>query len=188
MLYTDGLVEERDRDIDVGLELLRSTLAGTGRRSPDDTCRAVLDALLPARPGDDIALIVADTRVLDADHIAEWDIPSDPVAVGEVRAAVTRQLAAWGLDELVFSAELILSELVTNALRYGTGPIQVRVLRDHSLICEVFDGSSTSPRLRYAAGTDEGGRGLFLVAQLAERWGTRYTLAGKVIWAELPLP
>ncbi|MEU1529162.1 SpoIIE family protein phosphatase [Streptomyces fagopyri] len=188
VLYTDGLVEDRDRDIDVGLELLRTALTGTGHRSPDDICRGVLDTLLPARPGDDIALIVAGTRVLDADHIAEWEVPSDPVAVGEVRAAVTRQLAEWGLDELAFSTELILSELVTNAIRYGSGPIQVRVLRDHSLICEVFDGSSTSPRLRYAAGTDEGGRGLFLVAQVAERWGTRYTLAGKVIWAEQPLP
>ncbi|MFI5816208.1 SpoIIE family protein phosphatase [Streptomyces sp. NPDC051643] len=188
VLYTDGLVEDRDRDIDAGLELLRTTLTATGRRSPEDTCRAVLDALLPARPSDDIALIVADTRVLDADHIAEWEVPSDPVAVGEIRAAVTRQLAEWDLDELAFSTELILSELVTNALRYGSGPIQVRMLRDHSLICEVFDGSSTSPRLRYAAGTDEGGRGLFLVAQVAERWGTRYTPAGKVIWAEQPLP
>lgn len=89
---------------------------------------------------------------------------------------------------MAFTTELILSELVTNAIRYGSGTIQVRVLRDRSLICEVSDNSSTSPRLRYAATTDEGGRGLFLVAQLAERWGTRYTPAGKVIWAEQPLP
>jgi hypothetical protein len=52
----------------------------------------------------------------------------------------------------------------------------------------VYDSSNTSPHLRYAASTDEGGRGLFLVAQIAERWGTRYTPAGKVIWAEQPLP
>ena len=93
----------------------------------------------------------------------------------------------WGLDELAFTTELILSELVTNAIRYGSGPIRVRLLRDRSLICEVSDGSSTSPHLRYAATTDEGGRGLFLVAQLAERWGTRYTPEGKVIWAEQAL-
>jgi hypothetical protein len=62
------------------------------------------------------------------------------------------------------------------------------MLRDRSLICEVFDSSNTSPHLRYAATTDEGGRGLFLVARLAERWGTRYTATGKVIWAEQPLP
>jgi hypothetical protein len=55
------------------------------------------------------------------------------------------------------------------------------------LICEVSDGSSTSPHLRQATATDEGGRGLFLVAQLAQRWGTRYTARGKVIWAEQSL-
>ncbi len=187
VLYTDGLVEDRERDIDVGLELLRTALTGADR-SPEDTCQAVLDALLPPRPSDDIALIVAGTRALGADRIAEWRVPSDPAAVGEVRASVTRQLTEWGLDDLVFTTELILSELVTNAIRYGNGPIEVRMLRDRSLICEVFDGSNTSPHLRYAASTDEGGRGLFLVAQLTERWGTRYTPAGKVIWTEQPLP
>ncbi|MER5666811.1 SpoIIE family protein phosphatase [Streptomyces mirabilis] len=187
VLYTDGLVEDRERDIDEGLELLRAALTAVNR-SPDDTCQAVLDALLPDRPIDDIALIVAGTRALGAEHIAEWQVPSEPAAVGEVRASVTRQLAEWGLDDMAFTTELILSELVTNAIRYGSGTIQVRVLRDRSLICEVSDNSSTSPRLRYAATMDEGGRGLFLVAQLAERWGTRYTPAGKVIWAEQPLP
>jgi anti-sigma regulatory factor (Ser/Thr protein kinase) len=101
---------------------------------------------------------------------------------------VTRQLAEWDLDELSFTTELLLSELVTNAIRHGRAPIGVRLLRDRTLICEVSDGSTTSPHLRYAASTDEGGRGLFLVAQMAERWGTRYTPAGKVIWAEQPLP
>ncbi|MFJ2829478.1 SpoIIE family protein phosphatase [Streptomyces sp. NPDC087263] len=187
VLYTDGLVEDRERDIDVGLEMLRTALAGADR-SPEDTCRVVLDALLPARPSDDIALIVARTHALGADRIAEWQVPSDPAAVGEVRASVTRQLARWGLDDMVFATELILSELVTNAIRYGSGPIRVRMLRDRSLICEVFDAGSTSPHLRYAASTDEGGRGLFLVAQLSERWGTRYSPAGKVIWTEQPLP
>ncbi|MEU9187491.1 SpoIIE family protein phosphatase [Streptomyces sp. NPDC048484] len=187
VLYTDGLVEDRERDIDVGLELLRTALAGA-ERSPEATCQAVLDALLPPRPSDDIALIVAGTRALDPDRVAEWQVPSDPAAVGEVRASVTRQLTEWGLEDMAFTTELILSELVTNAIRYGNGPIQVRMLFDRSLICEVFDGSSTSPHLRYAATTDEGGRGLFLVAQLTERWGTRYTLGGKVIWAEQPLP
>ncbi|WP_461082143.1 SpoIIE family protein phosphatase [Streptomyces deserti] len=187
VLYTDGLVEDRERDIDVGLEMLREALSRAGE-SPEDTCRVVLDSRRPARAGDDIALIVARTRALSAGQVAEWPVPPDPAAVGEVRAAVTRKLAEWGLDELSFTTELILSELVTNALRYGGDPIHVRVLRDRNLICEVFDSSSTSPHLRYATMTDEGGRGLFLVAQLADRWGTRYLPAGKVIWAEQPLP
>ncbi|MFJ1967757.1 SpoIIE family protein phosphatase [Streptomyces sp. NPDC087903] len=187
VLYTDGLVEDREQDIDVGLDLLREALERAGQ-SPEDTCRAVLDSRLPARPSDDVALIVARTRALPADHVAEWQVPSEPAAVGKVRSLVSRQLAGWGLDELTFTTELILSELVTNAIRYGGDSVEVRVLFDRSLVCEVFDSSSTSPHLRYAAMTDEGGRGLFLVAQLSERWGTRYTPAGKVIWAEQPLP
>ncbi|GAA2493709.1 SpoIIE family protein phosphatase [Streptomyces longisporus] len=187
VLYTDGLVEDRERDIDEGLALLRGALERAGE-SPEDTCRVVLESQLPARPSDDVALIVARTRGLDADRIADWQVRNDPAAVGEVRASVSRRLTEWGLDELTFTTELILSELVTNAIRYGADPILVRVLFDRTLICEVFDSSSTSPHLRYAAMTDEGGRGLFLVAQLADRWGTRYTPEGKVIWAEQPLP
>ncbi|WP_225097785.1 SpoIIE family protein phosphatase/ATP-binding protein [Streptomyces sp. CoH27] len=187
VLYTDGLVEDRDRDIDEGLELLGDSLRRTPGASPEETCRTVLERL-PARPSDDVALIVARTRVLDTDRVAQWQVPSDPAAVSQVRSSVTAQLAAWGLEELDFTTELILSELVTNAIRYGRGPIGVRLLRDRTLICEVSDASTTSPHLRYAASTDEGGRGLFLVAQLADRWGTRYTPQGKVIWAEQPLP
>ncbi|MFE4411515.1 SpoIIE family protein phosphatase [Streptomyces sp. NPDC056821] len=187
VLYTDGLVMDRERDIDTGLEELRSALASAGE-SPEDTCRAVLDVRRPFRPVDDIALLVARTRALGPGQVAEWDVPGEAAAVGDVRAAVSRRLAEWGLEELTFTTELILSELVTNAIRYGAEPIRVRVLRDRALICEVFDSSNTSPHLRYAASTDEGGRGLFLVAQLSERWGTRYTPTGKAIWAEQPLP
>ncbi|KUJ67143.1 histidine kinase [Streptomyces albus subsp. albus] len=187
VLYTDGLIEDRTRDLDEGMEMLRQALARPGL-SPDESCRTVLEALLPARPKDDVALLIAETRTLGGDRVADWEVPSDPAAVAGMRAAVAEQLAAWGLDELAFGAELVLSELLTNAIRHGSPPIGVRLLRDRSLICEVSDGSSTSPHLRYAATTDEGGRGLFLVAQIAERWGTRYTPQGKVIWAEQPLP
>ncbi|MGW9369312.1 SpoIIE family protein phosphatase [Streptomyces xanthophaeus] len=186
VLFTDGLVEDRDRDFDTGLRLLGETLAQPGR-SPDQACADVLAALLFPNPSDDIALLVADTRRLEADRIAEWEVPGDPSAVSRVRNAGSAQLTAWGLEGISFSTELILSELITNAIRYGSAPVRVRLLRDRSLIVEVSDGSSTSPHLRYAATTDEGGRGLFLVAQYALRWGTRYTDRGKVIWAELPL-
>ncbi|MFF7161911.1 SpoIIE family protein phosphatase [Streptomyces sp. NPDC008086] len=188
VLYTDGLIEDRRRDLDVGMELLREALTGHPGRPPEDTCRHVLDSLLPRRPKDDVALLVARTRGLPADRIAEWDVPPDPAAVSGMRDAVSQRLEAWGLEEFGFTMELILSELITNAIRYGTAPIHVRLIRDRALICEVADGSSTSPHLRYAATTDEGGRGLFLVSQMAERWGTRYTPQGKVIWAEQVLP
>ncbi|WP_439145523.1 SpoIIE family protein phosphatase [Streptomyces virginiae] len=186
VLFTDGLVEDRDRDFDSGLRLLGEALARPGR-SPDQACSDVLAAMLFPVPSDDIALLIADTRRLEADRIAEWEVPGEPSAVSRVRNAGAAQLAAWGLGEISFTTELILSELITNAIRYGSAPVRVRLLRDRALVCEVSDGSSTSPHLRYAATTDEGGRGLFLVAQYAARWGTRYTDRGKVIWAELPL-
>ncbi|MET8330028.1 SpoIIE family protein phosphatase [Streptomyces sp. NPDC005181] len=187
VLYTDGLIEDRTRDIDVGMELLRQALAHPGR-SPEEHCRAVLDALLPTQAKDDVALLIARTCALSADQIAEWDVPLDPAAVAGIRAAVAEKLADWDLSELEFTTELVLSELITNAIRHASTPIRVRLLRDRSLICEVSDGSSTSPHLRYAATMDEGGRGLFLVSQIAEHWGTRYTPEGKVIWAQQPLP
>ncbi|WP_258539699.1 SpoIIE family protein phosphatase/ATP-binding protein [Streptomyces ipomoeae] len=186
VLYTDGLVEDRGRDIDDGLELLRAALAGADP-SPQGTCQAVLDALPPSRASDDIALIVARTRALDAGRVLDWEVPADPAAVARARSEATRQLTAWGLDEAVFTTELILSELVTNAIRYGSGPIHVRLIHDRNLICEVTDGSHTSPHLRYAATTDEGGRGLYLIAQLTQRWGTRYSPTGKTIWTEQTL-
>ncbi|MGW1199730.1 SpoIIE family protein phosphatase [Streptomyces sp. NPDC002536] len=186
VLYTDGLIEDRGRDFDMAMEELRQALAHPNR-PPDETCQAVVESVMPEHPGDDIALLVARTHVLDPHRIATWDLPADPALVSSVRTAVTRRLAEWGLEEIAFSVELLLSELVTNAIRYGSDPIQVRLLYDRTLTCEVSDGSSTAPHLRHAATTDEGGRGLFLVAQLSQAWGTRYTPGGKVIWAECPL-
>ncbi|WP_240653663.1 SpoIIE family protein phosphatase/ATP-binding protein [Streptomyces sp. AcE210] len=186
VLYTDGLIENRDLDIDTGMDLLRRALEGAGR-TPEETCRAAIDAMLPAHPADDIALLVARTRLLEPSRVAHWEVPPDPAAVAPVRAECGAQLQAWGLNDIGFTTELILSELITNAIRYGSPPIRVRLLHYRSLICEVSDGSSTSPHVRRAATTDEGGRGLFLVAQFAQRWGTRYTPGGKVIWAEQSL-
>jgi serine phosphatase RsbU (regulator of sigma subunit)/anti-sigma regulatory factor (Ser/Thr protein kinase) len=183
VLYTDGLIEDRQRDVDVILDRLRGALAHP-ERTPEETCQAILDTVAPAHQHDDIALLVARTHALDPRRIATWELPADPALVGEVRAAAIRQLADWGLDDASFAAELILSELITNAIRHGAGPIRVRLLHDRTLICEVSDASNTAPHLRRAAATDEGGRGLFLVAQLSESWGTRYLPQGKVIWAE----
>ncbi|MEU9120900.1 SpoIIE family protein phosphatase [Streptomyces sp. NPDC048506] len=187
VLYTDGLIEDRGRDIDTGLALLRTALASGADRAPEEICTAVLDAMLPEHPSDDIALLVARTRLLDPSRVAEWEVASDPAAVAPVRSACLRTLESWGLEAIAFTTELILSELITNAIRYGAQPIRVRLLYDHALICEVSDGTSAAPHLRRAATTDEGGRGLFLVAQFAQRWGTRYAPGGKVIWTEQSL-
>ncbi|SOE06770.1 PAS domain-containing protein [Streptomyces sp. Ag109_G2-15] len=186
VLFTDGLIENRGRDIDEGLELLSSTIARADR-TPEETCRALMETMLPETPSDDVALLVARTRLFDRSQVATWDVPSDVRAVSQVRADVSRRLDEWGLGESAFSTELILSELLTNAIRYGAPPVRVRIMLGSTLVCEVSDGSNTSPRLRRAAATDEGGRGLFLVSQFADQWGTRYAAQGKVIWAEQTL-
>jgi anti-sigma regulatory factor (Ser/Thr protein kinase) len=148
-----------------------------------------VEQLVPVPQPDDIALLLARTHSLGADHVASWDVPLDPSAVAEIRARATRQVAAWGLGEgLAMTTELVVSELVTNAIRYAEPPIRLRLIRDARLTCEVADASSTAPRLRHARSMDEGGRGLFLVAQLTDRWGARYTADGKIIWAEQEIP
>lgn len=186
-LYTDGLVKSRDFDLDAGLQRLRAAL-GAPAPTIEAACDTVLKTLPSDRPVDDVALLLARTRVLDDGQVAVWDLPGDPAHVADARQAVADRLVAWGLAEAVFVTELVVSELVTNAIRYGAPPIQLRLIRDRTLICEVSDGSSTAPHLRRALSDDEGGRGLLLVAQLSQAWGTRQTSAGKTIWAEQAFP
>ncbi|MFE0675635.1 SpoIIE family protein phosphatase [Streptomyces sp. NPDC058867] len=186
--FTDGLLEHRDRDADAGHSLLLDAL-GDASGPLEETCDRVLHALLP--PGgvaDDVALLLARTRGLAAAQVATWDIPADPALVAPIRKQVVEQLAAWDLSDSSFTAELVVSELVTNAIRYGSQPIRLRLIHDAvTLICEVSDSSHTAPHLRRAKTWDEGGRGLLLVAQLTQRWGSRHTPQGKTIWAELAL-
>ncbi|MEV7325864.1 SpoIIE family protein phosphatase [Streptomyces sp. NPDC093970] len=185
--FTDGLVEDRRRDLDEGVAGLRSVLNRPGAPL-EELCDRAVDALLPRPLEDDAALLLARTASLPSSDVETWEIPDDPAAVGEARALAGRRLDEWGLGDLRFGTELIVSELVTNGIRYGSAPIRLRLIRHKVLTCEVMDGSSTSPRLRHARTTDEGGRGLFLVAQASQRWGYRYTSTGKSIWVEQDLP
>ncbi|WP_312870270.1 SpoIIE family protein phosphatase [Streptomyces himalayensis] len=201
---TDGLIESATRDIDQGLAQLRETLTwavdrtsyfqtGTQRddtRRLHDLCDAIVSALLPDREqtNDDAVLLVAHTRGTPVDSVAACSLPDDPRAAGQAREYVRSQLAVWDLDELAMTTELLVSELIGNVIRHASGPIRLRLLRSRSLICEVYDGSLTSPRIRRAAYTDEGGRGLHLVAALSKRWGTRHLAEGKCIWTEQDLP
>ncbi|MBC3843765.1 ATP-binding protein [Streptacidiphilus sp. 4-A2] len=139
-------------------------------------------------PPRDAVLLLARTAVLDQDQVALWTLPSDLEVVRTARELTRRQLASWQLDELSESTELIVSELVTNAIRYGSGPVMLRLIRAGSLWCEVTDGSSSAPHLRLAAESDEGGRGLFLVRVCSRRWGLRYGSRGKTVWSEQSLP
>ncbi|MEV8569609.1 SpoIIE family protein phosphatase [Streptomyces sp. NPDC051322] len=188
-LYTDGLIERADYSADDGLQHLANRLAAHHRpgRPLQETGRALLADAANPPPRDDITLLLARTRVLPPHATAAWEFPADPAVVAAAREATSRQLATWGLDDLAFTTELVVSELVTNALRYAGGPIGLRLIHEHVLVCEVTDPSNTQPRLRRALCTDEGGRGLFLVAQLTARWGSRYDQSGKTIWAEQPL-
>lgn len=186
-LYTDGLVESRERDVDQRIdELLRAL--NHSAPSLEALCDSVMDAMLPERRTDDAALLLARTRALDPLHVADLVVEPDPAQVPRVRKFAVDQVDAWGLEEASFVTELVVSELVTNAIRYGEPPIRLRLIRDTSLICEVFDGSNTAPHLRRARDFDEGGRGLLLVAQLTQEWGTRHTTNGKTIWCAQALP
>ncbi|NED06464.1 SpoIIE family protein phosphatase [Streptomyces sp. SID6648] len=187
-LFTDGLVEARDHDIGHGLDTLGRVLADRSA-SLEELCDRAVSELVPGgTSADDTALLLVRTRELDAERVADWELSAEAVSVGRARELATGQLEAWGLEELVFATQLVVSELVTNAVRYAGGPLGLRLIRDRTLVCEVADTGHTSPHLRHSAEDDEGGRGLFIVAQLVQRWGTRYTPTGKTIWTEQALP
>ncbi|MFF1906244.1 SpoIIE family protein phosphatase [Kitasatospora sp. NPDC058218] len=189
-LYTDGLIRGYGGDLDEGLAELRSRMArpGTVTAPLRELGREIVEGHPAHRLADDVTLLLARTRAVPSDATATFSLEADPAAVAGVREQATAQLRSWGLEELVFTTELVLSELVTNAIRYAGGPVQVRLIRAERLTCEVSDPSATQPRMRRARLTDEGGRGLYLVAQLTGRWGSRYTRNGKTIWAEQDLP
>ncbi|MEU1501974.1 SpoIIE family protein phosphatase [Streptomyces sp. NPDC005732] len=193
VLYTDGLVESAKREIDEGMAELAELLRTVHRKGTDTDldrlCDILTAGLLPAehQAADDAAVLVARLHALTGDQMASWPLPEDPRAAGQARRHVREQLTSWGLDGLTPTTELLASELVGNVVRHAKGPLRLRLLRSAGLICEVFDGSLTMPRIRRAADTDEGGRGLQLITALSQRWGTRYTPTGKCIWTEQPL-
>jgi len=189
VLYTDGLVETRTSDIDEGLARLRATFGpGTASRSMEDLCKATLAGVYADHQRDDIAVLMARLRRLSRDQHVTWKLASELTSARRARLLVRRRLKRWGLAELIPTAELLASELVTNAVRYAQGSIALRLVREGGLVCEVLDDSAALPRLRHAGDEDERGRGLQVVSQLAKRWGARRTPSGKVVWCELPLP
>lgn len=188
-LYTDGLLRRYGDDLDTATRDLATRL-GRLQRS-EESLPSLARALMAGGDGspfrDDAALLLARPSTLAPDSVASWEFPGEPDAVASARAAAIGKLAEWGLEGNAFVTELIVSELVTNAVRHAGGPIGLRLVRGELLYCEVTDPSNTQPRLRRARTTDEGGRGLFLVAQLSRRWGSRYGQSGKTIWAEQEL-
>lgn len=186
-LYTDGLVESRHHPLDEGLQAFRRALSDAGRPL-EDVCDHVLSALDTSHGEDDIALLMARVHGLPKDAVGDWSLAPEARSVARARELARDQLTDWGLQDLVDTTELLVSELVTNALRHGHGEIRVRLLLDRTLVCEVWDADLAQPRRRRARDTDEGGRGLQLVGLLSTGWGSRRTPRGKTVWFELPLP
>jgi serine phosphatase RsbU (regulator of sigma subunit)/anti-sigma regulatory factor (Ser/Thr protein kinase) len=189
VMCTDGLVEVRGEDIGVGLATLCESAAHPAA-SMDDACDTIIRAL-NTRGGrkDDVALLMARLNGIEPDDVAEWRLTLDPVEVGRARAVVREQLHDWGLARLADSAELMVSELVTNAVRHSHGrPVELRLVRGDTLLCEVDDDDHELPTLLSAGPGDEVGRGLRVVSTLAREWGTSRTSSGKTVWFELTLP
>ncbi|MFF9523522.1 SpoIIE family protein phosphatase [Streptomyces achromogenes] len=183
-LCANGPAEPPDQVIGRALDEVSGAPDGPAP-SLDSVCDRVLTELAGPRPDSRLSLLLARTRALRGDRVACWELDHEPTVVSRARRYVEEQLSAWELEEAAFTTELIVSELVTNAIRYGRPPVRLRLLRPGSrLICEVYDASGSTPHMRRARIYDEGGRGLLLVAQLAERWGTRHERTGKTVWAE----
>ncbi|MEE1927776.1 ATP-binding SpoIIE family protein phosphatase [Streptomyces sp. TRM 70351] len=195
LLYTDGLVESRHRDVWTGIEALREKLAETGRLTMPESsapleplCETVLDIVGPGDRDDDIALLAARFDGIAPSDVAYWSLEPRPETAGQARRLARRALVGWGIEELTESVELLVSEVVTNAVRYAERPVTLRLLRTDTLRCEVGDDVPQLPRLRQARATDEGGRGLYLVNRIAKRWGATRLSTGKLVWFEVPLP
>jgi Stage II sporulation protein E (SpoIIE)/Histidine kinase-like ATPase domain/GAF domain len=189
VLYTDGLVENRDRDISDGLARLQGIFGpGSPTRELEDLCKATLDGVYADQQRDDIAVLIARLRRLPEDRYASWTLAPKLTSVRQARSVLAEPMKRWGLEELIPTTELLVSELVTNAVRYSRGEVTLRLVNERALVCEVMDTSAALPRLRQANGEDENGRGLQVVRQLARRWGARRIASGKVVWCEQPLP
>ncbi|WSY80368.1 SpoIIE family protein phosphatase [Streptomyces sp. NBC_00876] len=167
---------------------VQDALAYPDRRL-QDLCDAIVYNLPAEAHPDGAALLLARTGVVPPDRVATWELAHDRTTPAVARTLVRDRLEGWNLDEDTIEAtELIVSELITNAVRYGTPPLHLRLLLDRTLTCEVHDTSPVAPHLRHARTVDEGGRGLFIVSQLATHWGTRYSTYGKALWTEQEVP
>ncbi|WP_233507262.1 ATP-binding SpoIIE family protein phosphatase [Spongiactinospora gelatinilytica] len=185
--YTDGLVESRDRDLDSGIRDLRRVLE-CSYQDLEDLCDATIATQRPPHERDDIALLLARVRDLSPAEFASWALPFEARSAGEARRLVRTTLRSWGQTGVLDTTELVVSELVANAVNHGTGPIELRLLRGSTLLCEVADRSPQPPAMWRPDLDDEAGRGLNLINRFSYRWGSRPTSTGKIVWCEVRLP
>ncbi|OAR22963.1 PAS sensor protein [Streptomyces sp. ERV7] len=189
VMCTDGLVEVRGEDIGVGLATLCESAAHPAA-SMDDACDTIIRALnIRGGRKDDVALLMARLNGIAREDVAEWPLAIDAREVARSRRLVVDQLREWGLEEVSDTVELLVSEVVTNAVRHAhSRQLQLRMVRAETLRCEVVDDDHTLPMLTHAGPLDEAGRGLRVVSRLAREWGTSRTAEGKTAWFEVPLP
>ncbi|MEU0290069.1 SpoIIE family protein phosphatase [Streptomyces sp. NPDC006147] len=196
VLYTDGLVERRNEDLDEGIAALERALTGaTG--SPQVVCdRLVRSAGVTPDHDDDVAVLVlqhpartgAESELF---RNAALELLGGVEAAPRARAFASGVLTSWRFPaELHDLGVLATSELVANSLQHGTPPMRLRLRRtDRRLIIEVTDGDDHLPRRRRAEPGDEAGRGIAIVATIASTWGSRRTPGGgKAVWCEFLLP
>lgn len=196
VLYTDGLVERRNEDLDEGIAALERALSGaTG--SPQVVCdRLVRSAGVTADHDDDVAVLVLQHPARtgpDSDLFrnAALELLGGIEAAPRARAFASGVLTSWRFPtELHDMGVLAASELVANSLQHGTPPMRLRLRRtDRRLIVEVTDGDDHLPLRRTAEPSDESGRGIAIVATVATSWGSRRTPGGgKAVWCEFVLP
>ncbi|WP_326793741.1 SpoIIE family protein phosphatase (plasmid) [Streptomyces sp. NBC_00841] len=166
---------------------LRPLLDGAGTRPLPDLRDDIAHALADGNRTGETLMLLARTKALPKDRVLTLSLPADPEAAPIARAAARHQLDVWGVDEeTAYTTELIVSELVGNAVRYGAPPLQLRLIFERMLTCEVSDNATSAPQVKHARTIDETGRGLFIIASLADQWGTRYQSQGKTVWAEQP--
>lgn len=166
---------------------LRSLLDGASTRPLPDLRGNIAYALTDSHRASETVMLLARTKALAADRVLTCALPADPKAAPIARAAARHQLEVWGVDEeTAFTTELIVSELVGNAVRYGAPPLRLRLIWERKLTSEVSDAAASAPHVKHARTIDETGRGLFIIASLADQWGTRYDPQGKTVWAEQP--
>ena len=190
VLYTDGLVESRDRDISDGLDRLRSAFGpGAPEQDLEDLCKTSLDGVYADAKRDDIAVLIAKLRRIPEDNRICFQLEPELSAVRQARSLIRDPLKRWGLEDLIDSSELLVSELVTNAIKYSKGEVLLRlILEPDTLVCEVHDSSPALPRVLQVDKDAENGRGLHVVSQMSSRWGVRRTHTGKVVWCEQLVP
>ncbi|MEU1708410.1 SpoIIE family protein phosphatase [Streptomyces sp. NPDC005706] len=196
VLYTDGLVERRNEDLDEGIASLERALSGaTG--TPQVVCdRLVRSAGVTADHDDDVAVLVLQHPARkgpegDLFRNAALELLGGVEAAPRARAFASGVLTSWRFPaELHDLGVLATSELVANSLQHGTPPMRLRLRRtDRRLIIEVTDGDDHLPRRRQAEPADESGRGIAIVATIASAWGSRRTPGGgKAVWCEFLLP